>query len=126
VLALLTLSVLAGAGVLDYHDDTKLILIAGLALVFGSQNAAARQFGVQELSTTVLTSTIVGLGVDSRLAGGTGEREKLRYAVILTMFGGAMVGATMTRFVVAPVITLAGLVVFAALLIFRHGPARQV
>jgi len=28
--------------------------------------------------------------------------------------------------VVAPVITLAGLVVFAALLIFRHGPARQV
>ena len=93
VLALLTLSVLAGAGVLDYHDDTKLILIAGLALVFGAQNAAARQFGVQELSTTVLTSTIVGLGVDSRLAGGTGEREKLRYAVILTMFGGAMVGA---------------------------------
>ena len=126
VLALLTMSVLAGAGVLDYHDDTKLILIAGLALVFGSQNAAARQFGVQELSTTVLTSTIVGLGVDSRLAGGTGERQKLRYAVILTMFGGAMVGATMTRFVVAPVITLAGLVVFAALLIFRHGPARQV
>jgi uncharacterized membrane protein YoaK (UPF0700 family) len=126
VLALSTMSVLAGTGVLDYHDDTKLILIAGLALVFGSQNAAARQFGVQELSTTVLTSTIVGLGVDSRLAGGTGEREKLRYAVILTMFGGAMVGATMTRFVVAPVITLAGLVVFAALLIFRHGPARQV
>ena len=81
---------------------------------------------MQELSTTVLTSTIVGLGVDSRLAGGTGEREKLRYAVILTMFGGAMVGATMTRFVVAPVITLAGLVVFAALLIFRHGRARQV
>ena len=32
----------------------------------------------------------------------------------------------MTRFVVAPVIALAGLVVFAALLIFRHGPARQV
>ena len=126
VLTLSTLSVLAGAGVLDYHDDTKLILIAGLALVFGSQNAAARQFGVQELSTTVLTSTIVALGVDSRLAGGAGEREKLRYAVILTMFGGAMVGATMTRFVVAPVIALAGLVVFAALLIFRHGPARQV
>lgn len=126
VLALLTMSILAGAGVLDYHDNAKLILIAGLALVFGSQNAAARQFGVQELSTTVLTSTIVALGVDSRLAGGTGEREKLRYTVILTMFGGAMVGATMTRFVVAPVIALAGLVVFAALLIFRHGPARQV
>ena len=75
---LATLSILAGTGVLDYHDNTKLILIAGLAVAFGSQNATARQFGIQELSTTVLTSTIVGLGVDSRLAGGNGEREKLR------------------------------------------------
>lgn len=108
---------------LDYHDNGKLILIAGLAMAFGSQNAAARQFGVQELSTTVLTSTIVGLGVDSRLAGGTGDREKLRYTVVFTMLGGAVVGATMTRFVVAPVIALAAVVVFAALLIFRHGPA---
>ena len=58
---------------LDYHDDTKLILIAGLAVAFGSQNATARQFGIQELSTTVLTSTIVGIGVDSRLAGGKGS-----------------------------------------------------
>ncbi len=60
VVVLLTLSILTGTGVLDYHDNTKLILIAGLALTFGSQNATARQFGIQELSTTVLTSTIVG------------------------------------------------------------------
>ena len=72
---LLTLSILAGMGALDYHDNTKQILIAGLAMAFGSQNATARQFGIQELSTTVLTSTIVGIGVDSRLAGGTGQRE---------------------------------------------------
>lgn len=119
---LLVLAGLAGAGVLDYDDNTKLILIAGLAMAFGSQNAAARQFGVQELSTTVLTSTIVGLGVDSRLAGGTGEREKLRYTVVFTMLAGAVVGATMTRFTVAPVIALAAAVVLAALLIFRYGP----
>lgn len=125
VVVLLVLSVLAGTGVLDYHNHSKLILIAGLALTFGSQNAAARQFGVQELSTTVLTSTIVGIGTDSRLAGGTGEREKLRYAVVLTMLGGAVVGATMTRFAVAPVIALAGGVICAAMLIFRYGPARQ-
>ena len=104
---LVALSILAGAGVLDYHDNTKLILIAGLAMAFGSQNATARQFGIQELSTTVLTSTIVGIGVDSRLAGGTGQREKLRYSVVLTMCAGAVVGATMSRFTVAPVIALA-------------------
>ena len=106
----------------DYHDNTKLILIAGLAVAFGSQNATARQFGIQELSTTVLTSTIVGIGVDSRLAGGTGRREKLRYSVVLTMCAGAVVGATMSRFTVAPVIALAAAFVAASAVIFRFGP----
>jgi uncharacterized membrane protein YoaK (UPF0700 family) len=122
VVALLILSVLAGTGVLEYHDGGKLVLIAGLAVVFGSQNATARLFGIQELSTTVLTSTIVGLGFDSRLAGGTGEREKLRYTVVLTMCGGAVVGATLTLVTVAPVIALAGFVVAGAAAIFRFGP----
>jgi uncharacterized membrane protein YoaK (UPF0700 family) len=122
VLLLTVLAVLAGTGVVSYHDNGKLILIAGLAVTFGAQNAAARQFGVQELSTTVLTSTIVGIGVDSRLAGGSGEREKLRYTVVLTMLAGAAVGATMSRFMVAPVIGLAATAVAASLAIFRYGP----
>ena len=85
VVLLTVLAILAGTGVVSDHDNGKLILIGGLAITFGAQNAAARQFGVQELSTTVLTSTIVGIGVDSRLAGGTGDREKLRYTVVLTI-----------------------------------------
>jgi uncharacterized membrane protein YoaK (UPF0700 family) len=125
VVVLVLLSVLAGAGVLNYRDNTKLILIAGLAMTFGSQNATARQFGIQELSTTVLTSTIVGLGFDSRLAGGSGHREKLRYGVVATMCAGAVVGATMTRFTVAPVIALAAALVAAAAAIFWFGPRRQ-
>ena len=123
---LVALSILAGTGVLHYHDNTKLILIAGLAIAFGSQNATARQFGIQELSTTVLTSTIVGIGVDSRLAGGTGQREKLRYSVVVTMCAGAVVGATMSRFTVAPVIALAALLVAASAVIFLFGPPAAV
>ena len=122
---LVALSILAGDGVLDYHDNTKLFLIAGLAVTFGSQNATARQFGIQELSTTVLTSTIVGIGFDSRLAGGTGQREKLRYSVVLTMCAGAMVGATMIRWAVAPVIALAAAVVAVSAAIFRFGGRRR-
>ncbi|SBS76745.1 conserved membrane hypothetical protein [uncultured Mycobacterium sp.] len=122
VVLLGVLAVLAGTGVVNYHDNGKLILIAGLAVTFGAQNAAARQFGVQELSTTVLTSTLVGIGVDSRLAGGSGEREKLRYSVVLTLCAGAMVGATMTRWMVAPVIGVAAVVVGASLAVFRYGP----
>ena len=125
VVVLLTLSILAGAGVLNYHDNTKLILTAGLAVTFGSQNATARLFGIQELSTTVLTSTIVGLGFDSRLAGGTGHREKLRYTVVVTMCAGAVAGATITRFTVAPAIALAAAVVAVSAAIFRFGPHRQ-
>jgi uncharacterized membrane protein YoaK (UPF0700 family) len=121
VALLLVLAALAGSGVLRYDDASKLILIVGLALAFGLQNSTARQFGIQELYTTVLTSTIVGIGVDSRLAGGTGAREKLRYGVVLTMIGGAIVGATLTRVVVAPVIALAAAVVTVSMLLFRYG-----
>lgn len=122
VVLLSILSAMAGTGVCRYGDNTKLLLIGGLAMVFGLQHATARQFGIQELTTTVLTSTIVGLGVDSRLAGGTGAREKLRYGVVLTMCAGATVGATITRVAVAPVLGLAAAVVGTSMLIFRFGP----
>lgn len=69
----------------------------------------------------MLTSTIVGIGFDSRLAGGTGEREKLRYGVVVTMCLGAGVGATLTRFAVAPIIGLAALIVTANAAIFWFG-----
>ena len=122
ILVLTTLAIMAGTGVLDYHNNTKLALIIGMALTFGLQNATARQFGIQELSTTVLTSTLVGIGVDSRLAGGTGERARLRIAVVLTMCAGAAIGAAMSRFTVAGVIALAAAVIAASAAIFRFGP----
>lgn len=121
IVLLVTLSILAGAGVLHYHDNTKLIMIGILAVTFGLQHSSARQFGIQELSTTVLTSTIVSLGWDSRLSGGTGERQKLRFTVVVTMCAGAFLGATLSRFVIAPVFALVAAVVAASLLIFRFG-----
>lgn len=121
VIALVTLAVLAGTGVLSYHGSGRLLLIVGLAVVFGVQSVSARQFGIPELNTTVLTATIVGIGMDSRLAGGTGQGEKLRYLVVLTMCAGAAVGATLSEFVVAPVIALAALCVACGLAVFRYG-----
>jgi uncharacterized membrane protein YoaK (UPF0700 family) len=123
IILLVTLSIVAGAGVLRYHDNTKLIMIGVLTVTFGLQHSTARQFGIQELSTTVLTSTIVSLGLDSHLAGGTGDRERLRFGVILTISVGAFLGATLSRFVVAPVFALTAAVVATSLLIFRFGPA---
>ncbi|MGZ4516053.1 MAG: YoaK family protein [Mycobacterium sp.] len=120
---LVALAILAGTGILQYHNNTKLIMIGILAITFGLQHSSARQFGIQELSTTVLTSTIVSLGLDSRLAGGSGARQTLRIGVVLTMCAGAFLGATMSRFVVAPVFVVTAAVVAASLLIFRFGPS---
>lgn len=125
VVVLLALSGLAGCGLLDYADATRLALIAGLGVTFGMQNAMARQFGMQELSTTVLTSTVVALGFDSRLAGGTGAGKKLRLAVLSAMCGGAVIGASLSRVVVAPVIALAAVPIAAAAVIFTLRPPRR-
>jgi uncharacterized membrane protein YoaK (UPF0700 family) len=122
IVLLVALTIMGGTGVLHYHDNTKLIMIGVLAVTFGLQHSSARQFGIKELSTTVLTSTIVSLGLDSHLAGGTGERERLRLSVVFTMCAGAFVGATMSRFVVAPVFAVTAAVVAVSLLIFRFGP----
>lgn len=120
---LVTLAVVAGAGLLRYQGNSKLIMIGILAVTFGLQHSSARQFGIQELSTTVLTSTIVSLGLDSRLAGGTGERHRLRIGVVATMCAGAFLGATMSRYVIAPVFVVAAAVIATSLLIFRWGPS---
>lgn len=123
IVLLVALAILAGSGVLRYQGNSKLIMIGILAVTFGLQHSSARQFGIQELSTTVLTSTIVSLGLDSRLAGGTGERQGLRIGVVATMCAGAFLGATMSRYVIAPVFVVAAAVIAASLLIFRWGPA---
>ncbi|OBH73548.1 hypothetical protein A5682_04895 [Mycobacterium mantenii] len=122
IVLLIALSILAGTGVLRYQGASKLILIGMLAVTFGLQHSSARQFGIRELSTTVLTSTIVSLGLDSRLAGGTGERERLRVGVVATMCAGAFFGATMSRYVIAPVFVVTAAVIATSLLIFRFGP----
>ncbi len=122
IVLLMALSVLAGMGVLRYQADSKLIMIGLLAVTFGLQHSSARQFGIQELSTTVLTSTIVSFGLDSRLAGGTGERQRLRIGVVATMCAGAFFGATMSRYVIAPVFVVTAAVIATSLLIFRFGP----
>jgi uncharacterized membrane protein YoaK (UPF0700 family) len=127
IVLLVTLSILAGTGILHYHDNTKLIIIATLAITFGLQHSSARQFGIAELSTTMLTSTIVSIGLDSRLAGGTGDRQTLRVSIVFTMCAGAFVGATMTNFTIAPTFAVAAVLVALSLLIFRYGrPASKV
>jgi uncharacterized membrane protein YoaK (UPF0700 family) len=68
-----------------------LIIVLGIAM--GLQNATARKLAVPDLTTTVLTLTIVGISADSRLVGGSGSRAGRRLISVVAMFVGALVGS---------------------------------
>jgi uncharacterized membrane protein YoaK (UPF0700 family) len=93
---------------------TRYGLAAMLAVAMGLQNAAARRLAVPDLTTTVLTMTLVGLAADSHLAGARGPFHWRRIAAVGVMFAGAVVGSLLIlRFSTALVIGLAFLIVFA-------------
>jgi uncharacterized membrane protein YoaK (UPF0700 family) len=68
-------------------------VIAITAAAMGYRNAVVRKIGLPDLTTTVLTLTITGLGADSRLAGGENPRWRRRVAAILALVIGAFAGA---------------------------------
>lgn len=71
-----------------------LIVVTGvLALLLGAQAAAVKTVGIRDLSTVVVTMTMVNLSTDSRLAGGKGTDWLRRALAIFAMGAGAFVGA---------------------------------
>jgi uncharacterized membrane protein YoaK (UPF0700 family) len=81
-----------------------LIIVLGSAM--GLQNAIARKLAVPDLTTTVLTLTIVGIAADSRLVGGSGSRAGRRLVSVAAMFVGALGGSLLIFHVsiVAPLV----------------------
>ena len=69
------------------------LLIVLTAIAMGMRNATVRRLGVADLTTTVLTLTLTGLGADSRLAGGTNLRWPRRVASVVAILAGATIGA---------------------------------
>ena len=69
------------------------LLIALTAIAMGMRNATVRRLGVADLTTTVLTMTLTGLGTDSRLAGGTNLRWQRRVSSVGAILAGATLGA---------------------------------
>lgn len=85
---------IALAALLADHAGAMAAIAAAalLAVAMGMQNTAARRLAVPDLTTTVLTMTLTGIAADLREAGVvTGVRRLL---AVLTMFVGALAGAT--------------------------------
>ncbi len=69
------------------------VLALLLAVAMGIQNSAARKLSVPDLTTTVLTMTLTGIGADPR-AGHRGHVTLVRrLLVVATMAAGAVLGA---------------------------------
>jgi uncharacterized membrane protein YoaK (UPF0700 family) len=94
-----------GAGITD-------ALAAVLATAMGIQNAVARKLAVPDLTTTVLTMTLTGIGADLRTVLGGAARSTARadltrrLLAIGTMLAGALAGASLTLYM-SPVSALA-------------------
>ena len=96
---------------------TGLIVITGvLALLLGAQASAVKHIGIRDLSTVVVTMTMVNLAADSRLAGGAGAAWFRRVGAIVTMGLGALASAAVIRYLGGPwALVLAGVLMAAAL-----------
>lgn len=68
-----------------------------LGFAMGLQAAAARRLAVADVTTVVVTSTIVGLASDSKLAGGTNKNWVRRLLAVVLILCGAGVGALLLR-----------------------------
>jgi uncharacterized membrane protein YoaK (UPF0700 family) len=74
------------------NEAARLWVTGALAVSMGLQNAVARSIGLPDMTTTVLTLTLTGIGADSSLAGGDNPRLARRIASVVLMFAGALIG----------------------------------
>ncbi len=102
----------------------RFTVIALLAVSMGARNTAVRRLGVADMTTTVLTAPLTGLASDSSFAGGDNRNASHRLTSVVSMFVGAVVGATLTIHV-HPAVALAVaavLVTSTAVYLLRERP----
>ena len=114
VVGLILLVAALPALLLERSETVNFAITGALGLAMGIQAGAARHIGVKDVTTVVVTSTLVGLAFDSRFGGGTGNQPWFRRAGAVLLIGlGAAVGALLLHvhvglgMAIAAVITLA-------------------
>ena len=88
------------------HSLQPFALIALTALAMGTRTAAVRKLAIPDLTTTVLTLTIAGIGADSSLANGNNPRLARRVESVVAMFLGAAFGAVIIRYSISAALWL--------------------
>jgi uncharacterized membrane protein YoaK (UPF0700 family) len=98
------------------------------AIAMGLRNSTVRQMNVKDLTTTVLTLTLTGIGADSSFAGGGNQNFARRIGSVILMFAGAGLGALLlyrSGGVSLPLFVCGGCVLIVTL-IYAALPASQI
>ncbi len=116
-LLLIASMILAFVGAHPFGSGVRYALIVFLAVAMGVQNSSVRRLAVPDLTTTVLTLTVTGIGADSALGGGKGSKSGRRLVSVAAMFLGALVGAALILHVhvALPLVIATALVVAVAI-----------
>ncbi len=123
---LLAVSVtLALAGTHPFVSGVRYALIVFLALAMGVQNSSVRRLAVPDLTTTVLTLTVTGIGADSALGGGKGSKSGRRLVSVVAMFLGALAGAALILHVRVALPLILALAIVAAVAAASHWSGRS-
>src|SRR6266704_5122926 len=105
------------------HSFQPFALIALTALAMGTRNAAVRKLAIPDLTTTVLTLTITGIGADSSLANGNNPMLARRVESVVAMFLGAALGAVILHYSISAALGLATAISAAcSVVLFRSEP----
>lgn len=124
---------LAGAAVptfvIDFSVDTRpewlAFAVTGLlGLAMGMQAGAARHIAVKDVTTVVVTSTMVGLAFDSWFGGRTGQPWKRRLGALVLIGLGATVGALLLQWHLGAGMGLAALITLVCALLGHLGRPR--
>jgi uncharacterized membrane protein YoaK (UPF0700 family) len=129
--ALLALAiVIAGAAVAALVCATSPALELGVTIAvsfsMGAQAGVARHLGVADVTTVVVTSTLVGLAYDSRLGRGSSQKWVRRLLAVVAIGAGAVVGALLVRLGLAPGMLLCAAIVAAVAVAGHLGRAAGV
>ncbi len=110
--------------VLEASPALELGVTIAVSAAMGAQAGVARHLGVADVTTVVVTSTIVGLAYDSRLGRGSSQRWMRRLLAVAAIGAGALVGALLVRFGLAPGMLLCAVVVAGVAVAGHLGTAR--
>ena len=109
----------------DPVEPLKLAVTGALGLAMGMQAGAARQIGVKDVTTVVVTSTIVGLAFDSVFGARTkGHPWPRRVLAIVLIGAGAAVGALLLHIHIGAGMGAAALITLVAAVLGHIGRPR--